>query len=175
MFRRLFFVIVIVAIATMACSFSIGNPDPTAAPPAKVTPDAAAVPTKDSPAVEPDAATATPEVVPVSMPGAVSSLDDVKSATIQIIAQGTFIDPQVGVMVNAAGAGTGFIIDPSGIAVTNNHVVTGAALLKVYVGGDQQGIHARVLGVSECSDLAVIQIDGGDFPFLSWSQMSPPR
>ena len=173
MFRRLFFVIVIVAIATMACSFSIGNPDPTAAPQAKVTPDAAAVPTKDSPAVEPDAATATPEVVPVSMPGAVSSLDDVKSATIQIIAQGTFIDPQVGLMVNAAGAGSGFIIDPSGLAVTNNHVVTGSALLKVYVAGEQKPRNARVLGVSECSDLAVIDIDGDDFSFLEWEEVAP--
>src|SRR4051812_31507719 len=118
MFRRLFFVIIIVALATMACSFSLGNPDPTAVPQTKATPasvDATAVPTKDSPAVEPAAATATPEDVSSSKPGAVSSLDDVKNATIQIIAQGTFIDPQVGLMVNAAGAGSGFIIDPSGL------------------------------------------------------------
>jgi len=94
MFRRLFFVIVIVALATMACSLAVGNPDPTAAPQAKVTPDATAVPTKDSPAVEPDAATATPKVVPDSMPGTVSSLDDVKNATIQIIAQGTLSIPR---------------------------------------------------------------------------------
>ena len=31
---------------------------------------------------------------------------------------------------NAAGSGSGFIIDQSGIAVTNNHVVTGAALIR---------------------------------------------
>jgi len=68
-----------------------------------------------------------------------------------------------------AGRGSGFIIDPSGIAVTNNHVVTGAGLLKVWVGGDTtKEYNARVLGVSECSDLAVIDIDGEDFPYLPW-------
>jgi serine/threonine protein kinase/S1-C subfamily serine protease len=99
----------------------------------------------------------------------VTSFNDVKKATIQIESQGTFIDPEFGAQVNAAGRGSGFIIDPSGLAVTNNHVVSGAALLKVYVGGDQNTVYnARILGVSECSDLAVIQITGSDFPFLGW-------
>lgn len=100
--------------------------------------------------------------------GAVNSLEDVKSATVQIVAQGTFIDPEVGVMVNSAGSGSGFIIDPSGIAVTNNHVVTGAALLNVYVGGEAEPRNARLLGVSECSDLAVIDLEGEEFPYLEW-------
>ena len=99
---------------------------------------------------------------------AVSSLDDIQSALVQIEAQGTFIDPEVGLQVNAAGRGSGFIIDPSGIAVTNNHVVTGAALLQVWVGGENEPRNARILGVSECSDLAVIDIEGGDFPYLDW-------
>jgi serine protease Do len=100
--------------------------------------------------------------------GAVSNLEGVKQATVQIVAEGTFIDPEVGLQVNAAGSGSGFIVDPSGIAVTNNHVVTGAALLKVYVAGEQNPRNARVLGVSECSDLAVIDIDGDGFPYLEW-------
>lgn len=104
-----------------------------------------------------------------STSGAVSNLQDVRQAVIQIEAQGTFVDPQVGEYVGA-GRGTGFIIDPSGIAVTNNHVVTGAALLKVWVGGDTlKTYNAKVLGVSECSDLAVIDIDGAGFPFLEWN------
>jgi serine protease Do len=103
--------------------------------------------------------------------GLVTTLTDLKKATIQIEAQGTFIDPQFGYMANAAGRGSGFIIDPSGIAITNNHVVTGAALLKVWVGGDTTKVYnARILGVSECSDLAVIDIEGDGFPYLSWYQ-----
>ena len=106
--------------------------------------------------------------------GAVSSLDDIKNATVQIEAQGTFVDPEVGMVVNGAGRGSGFIIDPSGIAVTNNHVVTGSALLKVWVGGNKEKVYnAKVLGASECSDLAVIKIEGADFPYLQWHDGQP--
>jgi len=98
--------------------------------------------------------------------GGINSLSEAQNAVIQIESQGTFVDPQVGLVVNGAGRGSGFIIDPSGIAVTNNHVVTGSALLKVWVNGEQH--NARILGVSECSDLAVIKLDGGPFPYLNW-------
>lgn len=98
----------------------------------------------------------------------VSTLEDVKGATVRVVAQGTFIDPQVGMIVIAAGSGTGFIIDQSGIVVTNNHVVTGAALLQIYVGGEDEPRNAKILGVSECSDLAVIDIEGEGYPALGW-------
>lgn len=99
---------------------------------------------------------------------AVSALEEVQNAVVQIEAQGTFVDPEFG-EYTGAGRGTGFIIDPSGIAVTNNHVVTGAAIVKVWVGGDtSESYNARVLGVSECSDLAVIDIEGEGFSYLEW-------
>jgi serine protease Do len=100
--------------------------------------------------------------------GVVASLEGVRQAVIQIEAQGTFVDPQVGTRFNVAGSGSGFIIDEGGIAVTNNHVVTGAALLRVWVAGENQPRNARVLGVSECADLAVIEIDGDGFSYLEW-------
>ena len=101
-----------------------------------------------------------------SSSGAAASLQEVQNATVLIEAQGTFIDPELGMQVNAAGSGSGFIIDPSGLAVTNNHVVTGAALLRVWVAGEDNPRNAKILGVSECSDLAVIDIEGGDFEYL---------
>lgn len=100
--------------------------------------------------------------------GAVSNLEEVQNAVVRIQAQGTFIDPEFGLQVNSAGGGSGFIIHPSGIAITNNHVVTGAALLRVYLSGESEPRNAKILGVSECSDLAVIDIDGDDFPYLGW-------
>lgn len=99
---------------------------------------------------------------------AVESIEEAKSATIQVEAQGSFVDPEFGELLNIAGRGSGFIIDPSGIAVTNNHVVTGAALIKVWVGGSTKPLNARILGVSECWDLAVIDIEGDGFPYFQW-------
>jgi S1-C subfamily serine protease len=99
---------------------------------------------------------------------AITTLTDVHKAVIQIEAQGTFLDPEVGLEVNAAGRGSGFFISSSGLAVTNNHVVTGAALVKVWVDGEKEARNARVLGYSECNDLAVIQVEGDDFSYLNW-------
>lgn len=98
----------------------------------------------------------------------ISSIDELDEAVVLIDIEGSYIDPFEGWQVNAANWGTGFIIDPEGIAVTNNHVVTGASKLKVYLNDEDDPRSARVLGVSECYDLAVIDIDGDGFPYLEW-------
>ncbi|MEZ4645825.1 MAG: trypsin-like peptidase domain-containing protein [Chloroflexota bacterium] len=99
---------------------------------------------------------------------AVSNLEETQSAVVQIVATGTFKDPEEGTQLNAAGSGSGFIIDPSGIAITNNHVVTGASFLQVFIQGEDEPRNAKIVAVSECSDLAVINIDGEGFPYLQW-------
>ena len=121
----------------------------------------------DAPVSAPKSDESKPEEV-ASSAGPASSLEDVQAATIRIMSQGSFEDPQVGTMMNVPGQGSGFIIDPSGIAITNNHVVTGAAFIEVFLEGEEDPRNAKILGVSECSDLAVIDIDGEDFPYLEW-------
>jgi serine protease Do len=123
--------------------------------------------TEIPPPTEIPAPTEAPEPTPAP-DGAVSSLEEIKNAVIQVVAQGSFVDPGVGLQMNVAGNGSGFIIDESGIAVTNNHVVTGAAFLEVWVGGESEPRNAKIVAVSECSDLAIIDIDGEGFPYLEW-------
>lgn len=98
-----------------------------------------------------------------------TGLDAVQAATIQIVAQGSFRDPEIG-FANGSGAGSGFIISPDGYAVTNNHVVAGAATLEVRIGGDTStSYNATIVGVSECNDLALIDINApGELPYLEW-------
>jgi serine protease Do len=48
--------------------------------------------------------------------GAVTSLDGVRSTVIRIVAEGTFVDPDFGEQLNAAGSGSGFIISADGLA-----------------------------------------------------------
>jgi serine protease Do len=115
--------------------------------------------------------TTTTTIAPVDTTeasGAVSGLKGVRGAVVRITSEGSFVDPEEG-EVSYSGYGSGFIVDPSGIAVTNNHVVTGAAYLQVYVEGEDEPRNAKILGASECSDLAVIDIDGAGFPYLEWS------
>jgi S1-C subfamily serine protease len=54
--------------------------------------------------------------------------------------------------------GSGFIIDPEGHIVTNNHVATLASSLLVKL-ADDRTVPAEVVGTDAGSDLAVIQID----------------
>jgi serine protease Do len=163
-YKLLVMMLVLLVAISIACS--TGGPKATEVPRPTATEAVKAEPTQ--------AAKTELTNAPAAAKGAVSALDDLKNATIQIEAQGTFVDPQVGLVVHGAGRGSGFIIDPSGIAVTNNHVVTGAALLKVWVGGNKEKVYsAKVLGASECSDLAVIKIEGSDFPYLQWYDGQP--
>ena len=107
------------------------------------------------------------------MPGSrpARSFQEAENAVVKFIATGSKAMLEAGGQnVLSQWGGSGFLIDPSGIVVTNNHVVTGAATLKAYIAGDiQKEFPARVLGASECLDLAVVQIDGGPFPvYLEW-------
>ncbi len=161
MSRACFRMIPFILVLFVAGCGMLGGADPTATP---VPPTATTEPTTEA---EP---TAEPTIAPTETPtiGAVGSFADVQSAVIRVVARGSFVQPGELQAQSFAGQGSGFIIDPSGIAVTNNHVVTGAALLEVFVGEEEEPRNARVLGVSECSDLAVIDIDGEDFPYLEW-------
>lgn len=102
----------------------------------------------------------------------VNSVEDVQDAALRIVANGAYTEPDgsfaVSQQLQGTWSGSGFIIDESGLAVTNNHVVTGAASLEVFVGGSDESVNATVLGVSECSDLAVIDLEGDGYKSLGW-------
>jgi serine protease Do len=102
--------------------------------------------------------------------GAITSYQKAQPAVVQIAAEGEYRDVGMAEGQQGAWMGSGFIIDPSGLAVTNAHVAEGAATLKVYVGGSTTPINAKILGVSECNDLAVIDLAGDGFPYLTWHQ-----
>jgi serine protease Do len=120
--------------------------------------------TTSSPVTTPASTVAPTTTLPE---GLVTSVEDLPLATIQIVSTGTFVTPDFGTF-EGGGSGSGFIIDPSGIAVTNSHVVSGAGLLDVHIGGSAETVNAQILGVSECNDLAVIDLAGDGYHYLEW-------
>ena len=64
------------------------------------------------------------------------------------------------------GAGSGVIISDDGYIVTNNHVVDSADELLVKL-NDNREFRARIIGQDKDTDLALIKIEGNDFPAIT--------
>jgi serine protease Do len=71
--------------------------------------------------------------------------------------------------------GSGFIIDPAGYIITNQHVVERAADLKIHVTAhDGKTYRAHYIAGDDKNDLAFIKIDAQtDFPFINLDDISP--
>lgn len=62
-----------------------------------------------------------------------------------------------------AGIGSGFIVQSDGVIVTNAHVVAGATKVSVAM-RDGQTYDAKVIGIDEMNDLAVLKINAVNMP-----------
>ena len=66
------------------------------------------------------------------------------------------------------GAGSGFVIDPTGIIVTNNHVVGHADRIVVSLTNGTE-FPAHLLGSDDLTDIAVIKVDATQpLPYVTW-------
>src|ERR1700716_642068 len=70
--------------------------------------------------------------------------------------------------------GSGFIVDPAGYILTNQHVVERAADLKIQVvTNDEKTYNAHYITGDDKIDLAFIKVDGkADFPFIDLNNIS---
>jgi serine protease Do len=67
--------------------------------------------------------------------------------------------------------GSGVIVSPQGYILTNNHVVDGATTVTVTL-HDKREFKARVIGTDPRTDIAVLKIDGTNFPVLTLADSS---
>ncbi len=69
------------------------------------------------------------------------------------------------------GLGSGVIVSPDGYIVTNNHVIEGADRVLVTLQGNRN-LKATVVGRDPQTDIAVIKIDGKEFPAVKFADSS---
>ncbi len=75
----------------------------------------------------------------------------------------------------AQSLGSGFIIDPSGLVVTNNHVIEGADKITVTL-FDDTTYDAELLGRDTKTDLALLKIEADrQFPAVTWGNSDKMR
>lgn len=85
------------------------------------------------------------------------------------------IDTQLGYQ-SATGAGTGIVIDPNGVVLTNNHVISGATNLNARAIGNGQTYPIEVIGYDRSQDVAVLQLGGaGGLPAANIGNSSEVR
>ncbi|MBA3510716.1 MAG: Do family serine endopeptidase [Sphingomonas sp.] len=76
--------------------------------------------------------------------------------------------------------GSGFIISPDGYVVTNNHLITGATgtgtvdTVTVTL-TNRKEYTARIVGRDATSDLALLKIDGNNFPYVTFGDSTRSR
>ena len=68
--------------------------------------------------------------------------------------------------VPVEGAGSGFVIDPRGYVMTNNHVIEGAENIQVTL-GDRSHYVARLIGTDPRNDIALLKIQPKDKPLVA--------
>ncbi|HVI88559.1 MAG TPA: DegQ family serine endoprotease [Dongiaceae bacterium] len=75
----------------------------------------------------------------------------------------------------ATSLGSGFIIDPSGYIVTNNHVVENADEIMVVMHDDTE-LKAKLIGRDAKTDLALLKVDAGKpLPYVKWGDSGAMR
>jgi serine protease Do len=75
---------------------------------------------------------------------------------------------------SAMASGSGFFISADGYIVTNNHVVENSTDIKVVL-KDERELPAKVVGRDEGTDLAVIKVEGKNFPYVNFENAARPR
>ena len=106
----------------------------------------------------------------------INNIEDVSSGVLQIEVEGNyaeFDDDFNLISVESYSLGSGFLISSNGYIVTNNHVIAGASIVRVYFNDSDDGIVAEVVAQSECSDLALLKIDRDNLPYFEWSDSTP--
>lgn len=159
-------------LAVTACSLPTPTPDggPAVSPSATAAPGDGVV----NPPPTPAAPAPSPAVPPVmlQLPNVADTVERVRPAVVSIVAE-VVVQDFFGVR-RGFGSGSGVIFDPSGLVLTNYHVVEDATSVVVTMDDGRQ-VEAQLVGDDRLSDLAVLRIPGSNHPFVPLDKDVPLR
>jgi serine protease Do len=115
-----------------------------------------------------------------ALPSLAPLVEAVKSAVVNVDVEKQATDDQAQMMERffhgrrgqreegplSPGTGSGFIVDPSGVVLTNNHVVEGAVVIRVRL-DDGRAFDGEVVGRDPLTDVAMVKLKGRFDPLPS--------
>jgi S1-C subfamily serine protease len=112
-------------------------------------------------------------VVVLQLPNVADTVERARPAVVSILSEMVMGDI-FGNRRSNFGNGSGVIVDPKGLVLTNNHVIQDAVNVTVTLDNGQQ-LKADVVGADRLSDLAVLRIPEDNYPFLPLGKDVPLR
>lgn len=100
-------------------------------------------------------------------------VDKTSPAVVSVVAKTVSFDPTRGSVSDQQGIGTGFIIEDTGLIITNNHVVCDNELSYAVVTKDNKTYNVKKIDFDPANDIAILKIDAKDLPKLEFGDSDP--
>jgi len=162
--RALLLTVVLLLLLAGACDTISDQTSTTPTPTPAIT-------TSPTPATQP---TATPtQSTPSPLPSIAEIVERVTPAVVYISVE--YIEFSFFTQYLTTKSGSGVLLSSDGYILTNNHVVEDARNIEVLLPDDDHTYQAELIGTDLLSDLAVIKIEGQNFPTVSFADTSKLR
>ena len=102
-----------------------------------------------------------------------NTVERVRPSVVSIVSE-TIVRSRYGMVRPVFGSGTGVIFTPSGLVLTNNHVIEKSNIITVTMEDGTQE-EAKLIGSDPMSDLAVLKLPNGPYSYLPLAVDNAPR
>ena len=102
-----------------------------------------------------------------------NTVERVRPSVVSIVSE-TIVRSRYGMVRPVFGSGTGVIFTPSGLVLTNNHVIEKSNIITVTMEDGTQE-EAKLIGSDPMSDLAVLKLPNGPYSYLPLAVDNGPR